>query len=270
MQGTDTDLMSLRETAERHGISHGYLSRRVKQGKEAKGYDLTEYVVMDGDGHIEGFDFPSRYDFPNGSPNGRQRSPETLATRAAQADPADVEDLLDEALAEGDHHVLPSREDWITEDQVVDLLAKHLPIDEEFGEVDYALQVMERGGYYRKDQIERLIRLAAHYGMRKAVRRVLSAHAAGLALERGEEDACEHSWLTHAETYDMLDRCLEWDEASKAQIEACMYTLLRPIEVGPPILAYFRQDSVNEFIILIGHYGFEEAIYKLWDEVSAE
>lgn len=60
--------LSLREAADLHGISHSYLSRRVRNGKPAKGYDLRSYVLFKEGGSqppeektIFGFAFPPGY-----------------------------------------------------------------------------------------------------------------------------------------------------------------------------------------------------------------
>jgi len=60
--------LSLREAADLHGISHSYLSRRVRNGKPAKGYDLRPYVLFKENGSqppeektIFGFAFPPGY-----------------------------------------------------------------------------------------------------------------------------------------------------------------------------------------------------------------
>ena len=57
-------MISLRETARRHDINPGYLSQRVREGKPAKGHDLTQYVRLDEDGGVLGFVFPPGYRFP--------------------------------------------------------------------------------------------------------------------------------------------------------------------------------------------------------------
>jgi hypothetical protein len=58
------DEHSLRQTAKLHDISPGYLSKRVREGKSAKGYDLTGHARFDEDGGIECFVFPPGYEFP--------------------------------------------------------------------------------------------------------------------------------------------------------------------------------------------------------------
>ena len=57
-------MLSLRKTAKRHDINPGYLSQRVREGKPAKGHDLTKYVRLDEDGGVLGFVFPPGYRFP--------------------------------------------------------------------------------------------------------------------------------------------------------------------------------------------------------------
>lgn len=286
-------MLSLRETARRHDIDAGYLSARVHAGKPAKGYELHQYARFSAEGRIEGFHFPQDYDFPSsgslkGADSKETGSKETGSKRASSkgADAKDAprtrhawgdqawgerpdrEDLINAALAEADDLALPDRADWITEEEVTNLLAEHLPVTGELGQIVYALQCLERDGYYRKDQIMRFIRLVAHYGARKAVKRVRQAYATGVALERGEEDALDHDWLSHDEAYAMLDQCCAEGEVSAVQIEGSMYTLLRPIEVGPPAMAYFRRDRVNDFISKIARLGFEKAVYALEEDLD--
>lgn len=59
-------MISLRETARRHDIDAGYLSRRVRAGKAAQGHDLTPFVVIQ-EGKVQGFEFPPGHSFPDGS-----------------------------------------------------------------------------------------------------------------------------------------------------------------------------------------------------------
>ena len=56
--------LSLRETAEWHGIDPTYLSRRVRKGKAAKGHRLRPYALtqrQDGKEKIKAFAFPEGY-----------------------------------------------------------------------------------------------------------------------------------------------------------------------------------------------------------------
>jgi hypothetical protein len=55
--------LTLQKTAELHDVSPSYLSRRVREGKSAKGQDLSEYAVIES-GRVEGFRFPPDYNFP--------------------------------------------------------------------------------------------------------------------------------------------------------------------------------------------------------------
>jgi len=64
----ETISLTLKKTADLHGISPSYLSRRVRQGKPAKGHDLSGYAVIE-DGRIKGFEFPLGHDFPGASGN---------------------------------------------------------------------------------------------------------------------------------------------------------------------------------------------------------
>lgn len=57
--------LSLSETARRHGIDKGQLSRDVRAGKEnSRGFPICQYVVRGLDGRIHGFEFPNSYAFP--------------------------------------------------------------------------------------------------------------------------------------------------------------------------------------------------------------
>jgi len=80
-ENDETVSLTLQKTAELHGISPSYLSRRVKAGKPAKGHDLTDYAVIEG-GRIEGFRFPPGYGFPAGEDPGKEE--------AAEEDPAEA------------------------------------------------------------------------------------------------------------------------------------------------------------------------------------
>lgn len=57
--------ISLSETARRHGIDKGQLSRDVHAGKEtSRGYPICRFAVRGIDKRITGFDFPEGYAFP--------------------------------------------------------------------------------------------------------------------------------------------------------------------------------------------------------------
>ena len=60
----DLTTHSLRETAKLHGMSPGYLSERVRENKPAKGFNLSDFVVLGDDGRVLGFQFPDDYAFP--------------------------------------------------------------------------------------------------------------------------------------------------------------------------------------------------------------
>ena len=61
----DSSFLSLRKTAEWHDISPSHLSRRVREGKSAKGHDLCSYVLFDEseeEKKVFGFSFPPGYE----------------------------------------------------------------------------------------------------------------------------------------------------------------------------------------------------------------
>ena len=78
-------MLSLRKTAKRHDINPGYLSQRVREGKPAKGYDLTKYVCLDEDGGVLGFVFPPGYRFPMPPQTGAAGRENPQAASAANA-----------------------------------------------------------------------------------------------------------------------------------------------------------------------------------------
>ena len=68
---------SLRRTAEMHDISPSYLSRCVREGKNAKGHDLCPYVLFEetGDGKkIFGFAFPPGYEPADSAVDGNEQA----------------------------------------------------------------------------------------------------------------------------------------------------------------------------------------------------
>jgi hypothetical protein len=72
-RGEESVRLTLQETAELHDISPSYLSRRVREGRPAKGHELSGYAVIES-GRVEGFEFPPGYEFPAG--DGETRQPE--------------------------------------------------------------------------------------------------------------------------------------------------------------------------------------------------
>jgi hypothetical protein len=61
--------LSLRETAKRHGVSKGGLSKAVHADRPIEGMALHKYAVID-DGVISGFRFPEWYEIPSGEKTG--------------------------------------------------------------------------------------------------------------------------------------------------------------------------------------------------------
>ncbi|MCS4223581.1 hypothetical protein [Salinibacter ruber] len=79
--------LSLREAADLHDVSHSYLSRRVRNGKPAKGFDLRPYALFKESGSqppeektIFGFAFPPGYTPAHSTvDDGQDRSPKNGA-----------------------------------------------------------------------------------------------------------------------------------------------------------------------------------------------
>ncbi|GMQ83022.1 MAG: hypothetical protein BMS9Abin05_2494 [Rhodothermia bacterium] len=60
--------ISLSETARRHGIDKGQLSRDVHAGKKSsRGCPICHYATKGSDGRIQGFVFPDSFVFPASS-----------------------------------------------------------------------------------------------------------------------------------------------------------------------------------------------------------
>ncbi len=83
--------LSLREAADLHDVSHSYLSRRVRNGKPAKGYDLCPYALFKESGSqppeektIFGFAFPPGYTPAHSTVDGQDRSSKN-GTNGAEA-----------------------------------------------------------------------------------------------------------------------------------------------------------------------------------------
>ena len=86
----DPTTHSLRETAKLHGMSPGYLSERVRENKPAKGYNLSDFVVLGDDGRVLGFQFPDDYAFPEAKV--QEDSKRSLSTNDIKREEADEKD----------------------------------------------------------------------------------------------------------------------------------------------------------------------------------
>lgn len=193
---THTETMySLTETADLHGISKGYLSRCLKEGKEAKGYDLRPYAAYDADGHVKHFAFPDGYEFPAGSKDASDNSveedshkdashklvPMDSSSKTAQTTPTDtttVEPLTVQIY---------KRDDWLSHREAIKLMAQYLPIDYEYeatthSNISEALDTIakefKKGGgnggsrrekYYLKGKVLAVIRQIQQEGLQDAI-----------------------------------------------------------------------------------------------------
>lgn len=107
-RGEEPVRLTLQETAELHYISPSYLSRRVREGRPAKGHELSEHAVIES-GRVEGFEFPPSYEFPAGDGETRQPEGEGAASsgqgggqQAEGAGPAGEADAAEEkTMADG-------------------------------------------------------------------------------------------------------------------------------------------------------------------------
>ena len=131
---------TLSETAELHDMSKGYLSRRLKEGKEAKGHDLRPYAAYDADGHVKHFVFPDDYDFPIADevtaetsteethgkmiPAGASEQARMAPTKVSGAEPVTVE--------------IYERQDWLSHREAIKLMAEYIPIDYEYDATHYS------------------------------------------------------------------------------------------------------------------------------------
>lgn len=98
------NLISLSETARRHGVSKSGLWTAAQNDRPIKGMQLHRYVVLGDDGEIRGFDFPDWYEFP-----GEDEAPEAPRDPARQEDPPrneqPVQQEQEEAEAGNDRRV---------------------------------------------------------------------------------------------------------------------------------------------------------------------
>ena len=143
--------LTLTETAKRHDISKGYLSRCLRDGETAKGHDLRPYVVYAENGDVKHFEFPPDYHFP--AWDGHKTDPSAEATSRADVPsprkPTEVEAAMPipveatrptevEAAMPTPVEATPpmvvelyGRDCWLDMDEALDLMAEYLPIDVE-------------------------------------------------------------------------------------------------------------------------------------------
>lgn len=136
-----TQQLTLTETAKRHDISKGYLSRCLKEGRAAKGHDLQPYAVYGDDGQIAHFVFPLDYDFPawDGEEDDKEENFNTAARGAPLSDvPPPQGTVRTEAPVPTRVRPTPPlvvelypRESWLTIEEAFELMADYLPIDVE-------------------------------------------------------------------------------------------------------------------------------------------
>ena len=93
---------SLRETAKLHGMSPGYLSERVREDKPAKGYNLSDFVVLGDDGRVLGFHFPDDYAFPEAKI--QEDSKRSLPTNDIKREEADEDSAHSRDFPYADFH----------------------------------------------------------------------------------------------------------------------------------------------------------------------
>ncbi|CBH23643.1 Conserved hypothetical protein [Salinibacter ruber M8] len=139
--------LSLREAADLHGISHSYLSRRVRNGKPAKGYDLRPYALFKESGSqppeektIFGFAFPPGYEPAHSTVDGQDRSSKNGANGAEAPLPPPELRWQESAKAHGgskDEFPSPTTE---VEDDITEMKEELAELKETISEVNQALR----------------------------------------------------------------------------------------------------------------------------------
>ena len=140
MSANPPRIYTLSETAKLHDMSKGYLSRCLKEGKEAKGYDLRPYAAYDTDGHVKHFAFPDDYDFPAAGEAASENSTEETSRELVPTDsPARTHPAPTEVSGTEPITVeIYERKDWLSHREAIKLMAAYLPIDYEYESMRYS------------------------------------------------------------------------------------------------------------------------------------
>lgn len=139
--------LSLREAADLHDVSHSYLSRRVRNGKPAKGYDLRPYALFKESGSqppeektIFGFAFPPGYEPAHSTVNDDQdRSSKNGAGADAPLPPPELR-WQESAKAHGGPSDESSGPPMEVEDDITEIKEELDELKETISEVNQALR----------------------------------------------------------------------------------------------------------------------------------
>ena len=140
MSANPSRIYTLSETAKLHDMSKGYLSRRLKEGKEAKGHDLRPYAAYDADGHVKHFAFPADYDFPAADETGSESSNEETSRELVPVDSSEQARPTPTKVSGAEPITVEiyKRKDWLSHREAMKLIAEYLPIDYEYESTHYS------------------------------------------------------------------------------------------------------------------------------------
>lgn len=139
--------LSLREAADLHDVSHSYLSRRVRNGKPAKGFDLRPYALFKESGSqppeektIFGFAFPLGYTPAHSTVDGQDRSSTNGANGAeAPLPPPELRWQESGKAHDGPKDASPSSTTEV-EDDISEMKEELAELKETISEVNQALR----------------------------------------------------------------------------------------------------------------------------------
>jgi len=160
--------LSLRETAERHGMAASTLSTAIKDGREAKGMDLAPFVRYGDNGQISHFAFPSDYSFPD-EEGGDVRSTNEQSSEQPDGEAADPPISKTAPSMEG--------HEWLSYPEAYKLILEEMPLDSRvYGHGVWPvfrrtafLPSSESMGHVSSAVVEEFIRLCAEQGYRRAL-----------------------------------------------------------------------------------------------------
>ena len=168
MDKSDSIQLSLRETAERHGMAPSTLSAAIRDGRDAKGIDLTPFARYGDNGQISHFAFPPDYSFPD-EDGGDVRS--TNGQSSDQPDGEGCDSPTSKTAVSMEDH------EWLTLPEAYQLILEKMPLGSEllFDEVWPAftrtayLPSPESYGHVSSAVVEEFIRLCAEQGYGRAL-----------------------------------------------------------------------------------------------------
>ena len=221
MSANPSRIYTLSETAKLHDMSKGYLSKCLKEGKEAKGYDLRPYAAYDTDGHVKHFAFPADYEFPaegEASPDKTtEEAPRKLVPMDSSSDNAQTTSMST-ATTEPLTVEVYKREDWLSHREAIKLMAEYLPIDYEYESTNYSHMAEAL------DTIAVEFKKGSEYGGGRREKYYLKGKVLAVVRQIQQEGIQQALWIMESEEWqDHIHKALGLGKENGFDVEPCTW-----------------------------------------------